>query len=183
MAQFVVLEPVGETIAAQAGTGSRARIAPHYASAQQAEASVFVRDGFSILALILPVIWLLGNRLWFEAFAVLGATVLLGIAGTMLEIVDAIPLFSLLLSLFVALDGPNWKIAKLKRQGYQERATIDAHNLDEAEIRYFSLYQTQEKDEPEPDWFADVRKAHMTPNAMKNPTASTIGFVGYRGEN
>ncbi|WP_273726281.1 DUF2628 domain-containing protein [Brucella gallinifaecis] len=158
MAQFVVLEKEG---------------------ADGAENSVFVRDGFYTLALILPVVWLLLQRLWFEAFAVLGITILLGFAGAMLGISNAVPLITLLFSLFVALEGPNWKIAELKRQGYVEKAAIDAADLEEAEIRYFygrdeAAVQTAK---PALDW------AGQTPRPTYSSFGSTIGFVGHRGEN
>ncbi len=163
MAQFVVLEPD--------------------AGAQSTEKTVFVRDGFYTLALVLPVLWLLLQRLWFEAFAVLGVTILLGFAGSMLGMSNAAPLITLLFTLFVALEGSNWKIAKLKRQGFTEKAVIDAADLEEAEIRYF--YGLEEAaqpatlldEAPAPEW------AQQTPRPTYSSFGSTIGFVGHRGEN
>ncbi|WP_435658371.1 DUF2628 domain-containing protein [Brucella pituitosa] len=158
MAQFVVLEPAGT---------------------QSSEKAVFVRDGFYTLALILPVVWLLSQRLWFEAIAALGVTILLGVAGAALDISNAVPLITLLFSLFVALEGANWKIAKLKRQGYVEKAVIDAADLEEAEIRYFySLEEAADPVEaPAPEW------AQQAPRPTYSSFGSTIGFVGHRGEN
>ncbi|HWT63406.1 MAG TPA: DUF2628 domain-containing protein [Ochrobactrum sp.] len=162
MAQFVVLEPVGT---------------------QSSEKTVFVRDGFYTLALILPVLWLLLQRLWFEALAVLGVTILLGFAGSMLGVSNAVPLITLLFSLFVALEGVNWKIAKLKRQGFVEKAVIDAADLEEAEIRYFYGLEeaiqpaTLPAKTPAPEW------AQPAPRPTYSSFGSTIGFVGHRGEN
>ncbi|WP_421505364.1 DUF2628 domain-containing protein [Brucella pseudogrignonensis] len=166
MAQFVVLEPSGT---------------------QRSEKAVFVRDGFYALALILPFVWLLLQRLWFEAIAVLGVTILLGVAGSALGISNAVPLITLLFSLFVALEGVNWKIAKLKRQGFVETAVIDAADLEEAEIRYFyGLKEAAEpateikdslKDTSAPEW------AQQPPRPTYSSFGSTIGFVGHRGEN
>ncbi|MCL7998563.1 DUF2628 domain-containing protein [Brucella sp. 21LCYQ03] len=158
MAQFVVLEKEG---------------------ANSAENSVFVRDGFYTLALILPVVWLLSQRLWFEAIAALGVTILLGVAGSVLEISNAVPLITLLFSLFVALEGANWKIAKLKRQGYFEKAIIDASDLEEAEIRYFYSFEevTAPVETSAPEW------AEQAPRPTYSSFGSTIGFVGHRGEN
>ncbi|MBJ6132695.1 DUF2628 domain-containing protein [Ochrobactrum sp. Q0168] len=175
MAQFVVLEP---TEASSKKKRSRSSV----------EHSVFVRDGFHVLALVLPFVWLLAQRLWFEAFALLGVTALLGFAGSYFGIADAVPLLTLIVSLLVAFEGANWKIAKLKRQGYVERAAIDADNLDEAEIRYFfgrAVPQTMIAEKPAP---ASVPvSAHRWDKASLRPTysstGSTIGFVGHRGEN
>ncbi|MDR6432798.1 DUF2628 domain-containing protein [Brucella pseudogrignonensis] len=158
MAQFVVLEKEG---------------------ANSAENSVFVRDGFYTLALILPVVWLLTQRLWFEAIAALGVTILLGVAGSALEISNAVPLITLLFSLFVALEGANWKIAKLKRHGFVEKAVIDASDLEEAEVRYFYSFEETAAlvEAPAPEW------AEQAPRPTYSSFGSTIGFVGHRGEN
>jgi len=88
-----------------------------------------------------------------------------------------------LFSLFVALEGSSWKIAKLKRQGFTEKAVIDAADLEEAEIRYF--YGLADADQPAtvpaqaqaPEW------AQQTPRPTYSSFGSTIGFVGHRGEN
>jgi len=158
MAQFVVLEKEG---------------------ANSAENSVFVRDGFYTLALILPVVWLLSQRLWFEAIAALGVTILLGVAGSAFGISNAVPLITLLFSLFVALEGANWKIAKLKRQGFVEKAVIDASDLEEAEIRYFYSLEDEAAsvETSAPEW------AEQAPRPTYSSFGSTIGFVGHRGEN
>ncbi len=55
MAQFVVLEPTG-------AEAFQERREP----ALRPKRAVFVRDGFSILALVFPFVWLLMQRLWFE---------------------------------------------------------------------------------------------------------------------
>jgi hypothetical protein len=89
----------------------------------------------------------------------------------------------LLVSLFVALEGVNWKIAKLRRQGFVETAVIDASDLEEAEIRYFYGLEDAARpaaplaDKPAPEW------AQQPPRPTYSSFGSTIGFVGHRGEN
>ncbi len=100
MAQFVVLEPE---------------------DTQNLEQAVFVRDGFHVWALVLPFVWLLAQRLWFEAFAVVGVTILLGLVATHFGIEGAVPVLTLLMSLFAALEGANWKIARLRRRGFSSK--------------------------------------------------------------
>ncbi len=154
MAQYVVLEPRdSKAISGKADTGF-----PSEMRLKSAEKAIFVRDGFHVLALVLPFVWLLTQRLWFEAFAVMGISILLGLAGAWFGIVDAVPLLTLLVSLFVALEGVNWKIAKLRRQGFVETAVIDASDLEEAEIRYFYGLEDAARpaislaDKPAPEW-------------------------------
>lgn len=159
MAQFVVLEPE---------------------DTQNFEKTVFVRDGFHVLALLVPFVWLLAQRLWFEAFAVVGVTALLGLAGSLAGISSALPLLTLLVSVFVALEGANWKVAKLKRKGYAEKAVIDADDLDEAEIRYFASRTAPvalSAQAPVPE----LQK--QAPRPTYSSSSPMIGFVGHRGEN
>ncbi len=180
MAQYVVLEPRdSKAISGKVETGFPSEIATE----KSAEKAIFVRDGFHVWALVLPFVWLLAQRLWFEAFAVVGVTILLGLVATHFGIDGAVPLLTLFMSLFVALEGANWKIAKLRRQGFAEKAAIDASDLEEAEIRYFhgrpetARPATLVADKPAPDW------AQQPPRPTYSSFGSTIGFVGHRGEN
>lgn len=168
MAQFVVLEPQGT---------------------DGAERARFMRDGFSLFALILPIVWLLLHRLWFEALAIFAISILLSLAGSVLGFAAVVPVLFGLIALLVALEGQNWQIAKLRRQGFVEMAAIEAEDEQEAELRYFyPRSRLQPLDRP-----ASVQSANSsTPQpapfwsgglpASKSNLGATIGFVGHRGE-
>ncbi|MFC4624471.1 DUF2628 domain-containing protein [Daeguia caeni] len=158
MAQFVVLERPG---------------------AKGAEEACFVRDGFSPIALIMPLLWLLFQRLWFEAAAVFGISLLLGLGASHFGAAGAATALSMLVSLFVALEGRNWKIAKLRRQGYAERAAIAADDLEEAELRYFSHRQPDAENNAEHPL---PQRQWDKPRSIHTPLGPTIGLVGHRGE-
>lgn len=100
------------------------------------ENTVFVRDAFSAAALIMPLIWLLWNRLWVHAALVAFAFVLL---FAMVQNID-FALFSyfmgLILALFVAAEGPVWRIKALMHDGYVQSGVIDANNHNEAELKW-----------------------------------------------
>jgi hypothetical protein len=118
MASYVVLErrPV---------TGSRPE-------------TVFVRDHFSVLALVFPLIWLLWHRLWFAALMLLLVSAAIGMAGEYLVPGAAMFLVGTAISFFVALEGPAWRIARCRRGGFAEAGTVVARDLDDAEIRWFT---------------------------------------------
>ena len=99
--------------------------------------TVFVRDEFSFLALFLPVVWLLWHRLWFAAVMMIIVSIGLAMTGEWLGGSAAITLAGLVLGFFVALEGPQWRIAQYRREGYAERAALQAASLQEAEIRWF----------------------------------------------
>jgi hypothetical protein len=120
MAIYVVMEP------------------PAADAAEAAERAVLLRDGFTFLAFLAPPLWLLWHRLWIEAalaFAVgvgstaLGETAGLGFTGAAL---------SLLVSIFVGLEGPALRINALRRRGWHEWGVVEASGLAEAEIRYLA---------------------------------------------
>ena len=101
------------------------------------EGARIVRDRFSWLALVLPVIWLLWHRAWLAAalaFAVqaLGSAVadhpVFGLAGLGL---------CLATSLLVALEGPSMVVAGLERRGWTIDAVIAADDRETAEEIYY----------------------------------------------
>jgi hypothetical protein len=98
----------------------------------------FVRDGFSVVALIVPVIWLLWHRLWIEALAAFAAAICIGFGGELSGWTATAALISFLVSLFVALEGPSLRVWALGRRGWRDAGVIDAADEDEAMTRYFS---------------------------------------------
>lgn len=106
------------------------------------ERTEFVRDHFSIVALAFPLFWLLWHRLWFATVIFIGVmTILVFVAGDHRFILAVGPL-NFLIGLFVALEGSAWRIASFKRHGYRQVAVLDAHNLEEAELKFTSVHAT-----------------------------------------
>lgn len=104
--------------------------------------TVFVRDAFSGVALVFPVLWLLWNRLWFAALMLFIVSVGLALVGDLVipGSGPATMLAGLVIGLFVALEGPVWRIGRFHRKDYAVAGTVDARNLDEAEIRWFTQH-------------------------------------------
>ena len=116
MATYVVMEPPGRS--------------------EKADATAFVRDGFTWLGLLVPPLWFAWHRLWIEAaltFVVMG---LLSMLGQKLGLGLAGSLLSLLVSLYVGLEGQGLRIAALRRRGWQEWGAVEAGWLDDADTRY-----------------------------------------------
>ena len=104
----------------------------------QGERTLFLRDGFAFLALVLPVVWLLFHRLWLWALAFLA----IAIAENWLMASDGWFLTGFALSaasaLFAGLEGNRLRMERLERQGWTVAAVIDAETLDDAEAFYFA---------------------------------------------
>lgn len=159
MASFVIMEP------------------PAKAGRNAAEGTLFVRDGFSLLAFFMPFLWLLFHRLWFEAVLVVAAAVALGLAGDYWNLAGTAAVLSLLVSALVGLEGNNWRIAALRRRGYAEKGVIEADSREEAEIRYFAGGASDEAPVAAPA----TQAARPAPFAPSRP-GGTLGLVGYPRE-
>lgn len=107
----------------------------------------FVRDDFSFAALVLPLVWLLWHRLWFAALMLLLVSVGIGIAGDLTP-GAAMAFAGFCVNLFVALEGPAWRLARFRRLGFVEAGSVIARDLDEAEIRWFAGRGARIKPEP-----------------------------------
>lgn len=151
MASYVVMEPPGRTADA-----------------------VLVRDGFSLVAFLVPPLWLIWHRLWIEAalaFAVtLGLTALGEVAGFGL----AGSLLSLLVSIYVGLEGPALRLAAYRRRGWRDWGVVSADNAGEAEIRYHGEADTGVE---------RIEKVAITAAAQPRPSPSgpALGMLHYPG--
>lgn len=160
MASFVIMEPPVKT-----GTNA-------------AERTLFVRDSFSFLALVMPLFWLLFHRLWFEAALILVVSVALGMAGQYWNIPGTVTVLMFLVSLLVALEGANWRLAALRRRGYTDKGVIDADDRQEAETRYFADGDFSGETAPVPPTARKRAARSVQPKAD-----AKLGLVGYPGEN
>ena len=102
-------------------------------------AEIYVRDGFHVLAFLLPLVWLLWNRLWIETLVLLAVMLGLGFlgetSGTAEMLVGG---FTVLVSIYVGLEGSALRLWALRRRGYAEWGVVDADNRADAETRYLS---------------------------------------------
>jgi len=104
-------------------------------SRRPAAETVFVRDRFSWLALLFPFVWLLWNRLWLATIGFVAASA--AVAFAFRAFGSGYTQFAILaLCALVALEGPAWRLAKLRRLGYTEAAILNADSLDDAERIY-----------------------------------------------
>ncbi len=169
MASYVVMEPL-----AGAGMGHSGE-----------DRAVLVRDGFHFLAFLLPAVWLLFHRLWIEALVVVAVTMALSGLGSVAGLGNAAPALSLLVSIYVGLEGSALKLAALRRRGWREWGTVEADNAADAEIRYLSeataRIEDVEGDEAASGW---PSPAASTPfSAPRHASGPALGLFAYPGKN
>lgn len=149
---------------------------PPAASAQEASMrAVLVRDGFSVIAFLVPLVWLAWHRLWIEAVLLFAASVAGMAAGQALDHAWLGGVLSFVLSVYVGLEGAALRIGALRRRGWREWGAVEAGNAAEAEIRYLA----GEYDELP----LAVASSSVTTNAAARPAASgpALGLLAYPG--
>jgi hypothetical protein len=157
MAIYVVMEPPGAS------------------EDEAAERAIMVRDGFSLIAFILPLVWLFWHRLWIEGIVAFVAGVALMALGETTGFAFAGAALSLLVSLFVALEGPALRIAALRRRGWREWGAVEGDSAAEAEIRYFA----GEDEEPDAGSWSPTPTHRPAPGPTH--VGPALGLLGYPG--
>lgn len=158
MATYVVMEPPGSP------------------AATATDGAVFVRDGFHVLAFVVPVFWLLWHWLWIEAalaFAVIavvaGLSELAGHGG-------AGAALSALISLGLGFEASSLRIAAMRRRGWTEAGTVEAQDLQEAETRYV-FGAEQSIGETAPESAAPVAVRSFAP--ARTTAGPALGLMAY----
>lgn len=140
---------------------------------------VLVRDGFHLLAFLVPVIWLLWHRLWIEALAALVVALALARLGSMAGYGPASGLLSLLVAIYVGLEGAALRVAALRRRGWREWGAVEAGNAREAEIRYLAeAFGDAEEIRHEP---SQPPQTEPPRRATPPPSGPALGLLSYPG--
>lgn len=138
--------------------------------------TIFVRDGFSWVAFLFPLPWLLFRRLWIVALVAV-ALYLVSIFVAEQYRLDALPVaFSFLLSLWVAIEGGETRVRRYERLGWQVDRVLVAHNVADAEEVYFAEKAVQARRKPLEPLPA---LASARPVAQNNAVA--LGLIGPQG--
>ncbi|MEO1066758.1 MAG: DUF2628 domain-containing protein, partial [Pseudomonadota bacterium] len=109
-----------------------------------------VRDGFSVLALVFPLLWLLWHRLWIGVLAYL---VIAAAFIAVSELVNPLIGFALnsLFGLYLGFEATNWQTMTLTRNGWKEVDVVLASDGEEAEMRALGRQRNEGRDDtPEP---------------------------------
>jgi hypothetical protein len=118
---------------------------------ERADKTIFVKDGFSWPAFIVPLPWLLVKRLWLGTLLYVLIAVAAGLAGSFLPLTgDAGMLLALIANLYAGLEGNDLIRRKLVRRGLTQAGSVLAKTRDEAEILFFTARdETSEMSVPE----------------------------------
>lgn len=141
---------------------------------------IYVRDGFHWLGFLLPLVWLLWNRLWIETLVLLAVMLGLGLlgesSGSAEMIVGGV---TLLVSIYVGLEGSALRIWALRRRGYAEWGVVEADNRADAETRYLSARPEEASPEQRP--LPPIRRGLAPEFSKLAGNEPELGLFGYPG--
>lgn len=171
MTSYVVMEPPDGT----SMHGGSAR------NGSDESRAVLVRDGFHFLAFLVPVLWLLFQRLWLEALFILAATLAISGLGTFAGLGAAAPVLTLLVSLYVGLEAPALKLAAMRRRGWRDRGVVEADNARDAELRYYLAVGGDDTQAPMKEASIPLAaEPALSPQLSQGPA---LGLFSYPGRN
>ncbi|MBL0374196.1 DUF2628 domain-containing protein [Rhizobium sp. KVB221] len=137
--------------------------------------TLFIRDGFSWLAFLFPLPWLLFMRMWLIAGLAAIFYLVVAIAAEQWNL-EGLPIaFSFILSLWTALEGNYVRARMLERKGWDIKADIAASDLDEAEEIYFTAEQAARLSRP----YIPRLEGY---GAGKAPVTLALGLIGSNGD-
>jgi hypothetical protein len=160
MASFVVMEPP---------SGGR-------------DDAVFVRDGFHVLAFLVPWLWLAYHRLWIEALVVLALGLVAGAVASYLGFGLIATATSFLVALFIGLEGAALRIAALRRRGWREGAVVEADDAADAELRYYNEFEDEMDAELTSAETLPIRPI-LSPSTNPHHSGPVLGMLGYQARN
>ncbi|RNC96631.1 DUF2628 domain-containing protein [Oceaniradius stylonematis] len=98
-----------------------------------------IRDGWSWLGFVVPLLWLLWHRLWFAAFGVFAASLAIALLAQNPQWASLALPFNLLVGLFVGLEGQGWRIGAARPRGYRLADVVEADTQEAAELRFADM--------------------------------------------
>jgi hypothetical protein len=106
---------------------------------ERADRTIFVKDGFSWPGFLVPLPWLLFQRLWLGTliYGLLAGAA--GFAGTLPPLAGSAGLLlALAANLYAGLEGNDLRRRKLAKSGYTQAGSVLARDRTEAELAFFT---------------------------------------------
>ncbi len=108
-------------------------------AAAWADRTLFIKDGFSWPAFLIPLPWLLYHRLWLGTLIYVLIAVAAGLAGTFLPLTENAGFaLALLANLYAGFEGSDLRRRKIEARGFVQTGSVLAKKGEEAELVYFA---------------------------------------------
>ncbi|MCV3767209.1 DUF2628 domain-containing protein [Rhizobium sp. TRM95796] len=112
--------------------------------------TLFIRDGFSWGAFLLPLPWMLYRRLWLITVLSVVALFITSLAAEEFGLDGLSLAFGLILSLWTGFEGGHLRAMHLEKKGWRIEDVINAPDIDTAEAIYFEARADKTPAPPSP---------------------------------
>ena len=128
--------------------------------AERAERLAFVKEGFSWVAFLVPLLWLIFYRMWVEFILLVLVYVALQLAfGTAAQGQTLVGWASIAIAVLFAFEANDLRAASLERRGYRLVGVASGRGRTEAERSFFSGWLAQQaKSAREPERSHEPRR-------------------------
>lgn len=101
--------------------------------------AVFVKEGFSIAAVVLTFLWALWNRMWVVAAVILAVMAAVAVAGSLTAANEVVvTAVNTGLALIFGFEAQSLRAWSLRRSGFVDDGLVEAASREEAELKYFA---------------------------------------------
>ena len=129
---------------------------------EDAQSLVFVRHGWSLAALFVPLIWMLFRRLWWVLLAYIVLVIAIQVASYSVPSLFTAGL-SVALAIVIMLEAGQLRLESMAAKGYREIAVVEARNQTEAERIFFTRWLAEH---------GEARPARRASTGMQRPTSA-----------
>jgi hypothetical protein len=127
---------------------------------ESAEQLLFVKDGYSWPAALVPPLWLLWKRMWLDFAIYAGGTGLMVWALTSMGATNTTSALLLIIQIVFGFEAGALYSAALERRGWRSVGTVTGRNSEDAERRFLEVWlptRTEIPATPAADPFAPPR--------------------------
>jgi hypothetical protein len=107
---------------------------------ESAEQLLFVKDGYSWPAALVPPLWLLWKRMWLEFAIYAGGTGLMVWALTAMGAPNTTSALLLIIQIVFGFEAGALYSAALERRGWRAVGTVTGRNAEDAERRFLEVW-------------------------------------------
>jgi hypothetical protein len=129
---------------------------------ESAEQLVFVKDGYTLLAALVPPLWLLWKRMWLEFAVYAGATGLLVWLLTSAGATNVSNALLLIIQIVFGFEAGALYSASLERRGWRYVGTVSGRNAEDAERRFLEAWLPTRTEIPQTVGAVDPASARPT---------------------
>jgi len=129
-----------------------------------AEQLIFVKDGFSWVAAVLPAIWLLWKRMWLELIVFIGGAGLIVWAFTAAGAPNVGNAILLIAQIVLGFEAGQLYGDALERRGHRFVGTVSGRNAEDCERRFLEVWLPTRTEIPASEPLALAESGQSTPS-------------------